>query len=726
MKRNIVVSLLLVLLMIFVVSCEEPKHEHTLEKVEAVAATCTEEGTKEYYQCSVCKQTFADKEAKTEVKDLANLKTDKDPANHAGVKKVDAVESTCTEKGTFAHWHCEGCGKNYSDEKCENELESLEAPLKPHETVLVNAVAATCAEEGMKEYYQCSVCNQTFADKGATEVVKELASLKTEKDPTNHSKVNKVDAVESTCTVKGTVEHWHCEGCGKNYRDEACKNELESLEAPLKTHATELVEAVAATCAEEGMKEYYQCSVCKQTFADKEAKTEVKDLANLKTDKDPANHAGVKKVDAVESTCTEKGTFAHWHCEGCGKNYSDEKCENELESLEAPLKPHETVLVNAVAATCAEEGMKEYYQCSVCNQTFADKGATEVVKELASLKTEKDPTNHSKVNKVDAVESTCTVKGTVAHWHCAGCGKNYRDENCENELESLESPLPLRVHVEGDGVETSETYTVGGIQFPIYKCEHDVFYLDDACEFRLYKDYLDSIGLAVAEKDGVFNAVFVDGYMRLNHTSGDKVFGYESVGLYFYGKDGKQYFSRVGLTDASGSTTFDYSANKEISFNIVKNANGTLSISATGTKSPFEEISSISINPTPNEDKSDIIMMTTTGGETWEGFRYYVNPLGGSWSDLDGYVLTISDLNGDKNIQYNLDGTDYYAFPLIDSPGNNQGTLFVAWDGDGTRKIYFRNRWIFLSASDLYIKWNSGALRNDLNGFTLYHPVSAE
>ena len=41
MKRNIIVSLLLVLLMLFVVSCEEPKHEHTLEKVEAVAATCS-------------------------------------------------------------------------------------------------------------------------------------------------------------------------------------------------------------------------------------------------------------------------------------------------------------------------------------------------------------------------------------------------------------------------------------------------------------------------------------------------------------------------------------------------------------------------------------------------------------------------------------------------------------------------------------------------------------
>ena len=510
--------------MIFVVSCEEPKHEHTLEKVEAVAATCTEEGMKEYYQCSVCKQTFADKEAKTEVKDLATLKTEKDPANHTDVKKVDAV---------------------------------------------------------------------------------------------------------------------------------------------------------AATCVEEGMKEYYQCSGCKKNFIDAEAKTEVKDLATLKTDKDPANHTDVKKVDAI-------------------------------------------------AATCIEEGMKEYYQCSGCKQNFTDKEATEEVEGLATLKTEKDPANHSKVNKVDAVESTCTVNGTVEHWHCEGCEKNYRDEACKNELESLVAPLII--HEAGDGVETSETYTVGGIQFPIYKCEHDVFYLDDACEFRLYKDYLDSIGLAVAEKDGVFNAVFVDGYMRLNHVGEEKVYGYGKVGVYFYGKEGKFYYSRVGLNESGDGDTsaFDYTANKELSVNIVKNEDGTLSISATATRPPFEKITSISINPTPNKDKSDIIMMTTTGGEQWTGFRYYENPLAGSWQDLDGYVLTISDLNGDKNIQYNLDGTDYYAFPLIDSPGNNQGTLFVAWDGDGARKIFHRNRWLAASETDLYIKWSSGALRNDLNGFTLYHPVSAE
>ncbi len=391
-------------------------------------------------------------------------------------------------------------------------------------------------------------------------------------------------------------------------------------------------------------------------------------------------------------------------------------------SCEEPKHEHTLEKVEAVAATCTEEGMKEYYQCSVCKQTFADKEAKTEVKDLATLKTEKDPANHTDLKKVDAVAATCEKEGNIEYYHCSACDGNFSDEDGKSAIDTVVDPR----HKEGDVVATAETFTVGEVNYSIYKCNHNNYFIDEACTEKLYKDYFDAAGLVVTEKDGTFNAVFVDGYMRLNHASGDKVFGYESVGLYFYGKDGKQYFSRVGLTDASGSTTFDYSANKEISFNIVKNANGTLSISATGTKSPFEEISSISINPTPNEDKSDIIMMTTTGGETWEGFRYYVNPLGGSWSDLDGYVLTISDLNGDKNIQYNLDGTDYYAFPLIDSPGNNQGTLFVAWDGDGTRKIYFRNRWIFLSASDLYIKWNSGALRNDLNGFTLYHPVSAE
>ena len=43
------------------------QHEHTLEEIKEKKATCTEDGHIAYYQCSVCKLLFKDKEAKTEI-----------------------------------------------------------------------------------------------------------------------------------------------------------------------------------------------------------------------------------------------------------------------------------------------------------------------------------------------------------------------------------------------------------------------------------------------------------------------------------------------------------------------------------------------------------------------------------------------------------------------------------------------------------------------------------
>ena len=536
MKRNIVVSLLLVLLMLFVVSCEEPKHEHTLEKVEAVAATCSEEGMKEYYQCSVCKLTFADKEAKTEVKDLATLKTEKDPANHTKVESVKAVESTCTVNGTVAHWHCEGCGKNYSEEKCENELKSLEAPLKAHTTVKVDAVAATCAEEGMQGYYKCSVCKQTFADKEATKEVKDLASLKTEKDPANHSKVNKV-------------------------------------------------EAVAATCAEEGMQEYYQCSGCGLIYADVEAETEVKDLDTLKTEKDPANHSKLEKVEVVES---------------------------------------------------------------------------------------------------------CIFNGTVEHWHCEGCEKNYRDEACKNELESLVAPLI--VHEAGDGVATGETFTVGEVEYSIYKCEHDVFYLDDACTERLYKDYFDAAGLVVTEKDGVLDAFFSDCDVFMS-TDAASSYGFQKAIAYFADKK----FARLGYNndDVGG---MDATENKALTLTVAKDEDGNIQITgeSQGNKKPLTGIKSITLNG----DKTGLVMVAN-GGETWN-LKLHSNPVYGTYKDSAGNILTF----GRYVMKYTYSGEEAFYVADIDETHIKVLSNNTNSGAHGNTTFGFRHYLKNFDNGLLYVKWD--------------------
>lgn len=562
MKRNIVVSLLLVLLMLFVVSCEEPKHEHTLEKVEAVAATCSEEGMKEYYQCSVCKLTFADKEAKTEVKDLATLKTDKDPANHSDVKKVDAVESTCTVNGTVAHWHCEGCGKNYSDETCKSELKTLEASLKAHETEMVKAVAATCSEEGMSEYYQCSVCKKNFTDEEATKEIEDLTTLKTAKNPANHSELNKVDAV-------------------------------------------------AATCASEGMKEYYKCSVCEKTFEDAEATKEITNLDILKTEKDPANHSDVKKVDAVAATCEKEGNIEHYHCSACDGNFSDEDGKSAIETVVIPR------------------------------------------------------------------------------------------------------------HKEGDVVATGETFTVGEVEYSIYKCNHDNHFIDEACTEKLYKDYFDAAGLVVTEKDGVLDAYFSDCDVFMS-TGAASSYGFTTAVAYFTDKK----YTRLGY-NTEHVNGLDATENKDLTLTATKDEEGNIQIAGGGPRKPLNSITSITLNG----DKTGLVMVAN-GGETWN-LKPYNNPVRGTYKDSAGNILTF----GRYVMKYTYSGEE--AFYVVDNINGKHIHVANNETNSGTHgdTTFGHRQFDFLGTPILYIKWDTNLV--DKNGVKLatfmdagkyytYTPVSEE
>ena len=69
---------------------------HSLTKTEAVAATCTENGVKEYWTCSTCHKNFSDEQGKNEISDLDAWKADAgkipvtkhDWSNHDGICKV--------------------------------------------------------------------------------------------------------------------------------------------------------------------------------------------------------------------------------------------------------------------------------------------------------------------------------------------------------------------------------------------------------------------------------------------------------------------------------------------------------------------------------------------------------------------------------------------------------------------------------------------------------------
>ena len=91
------------------------KLAHKLTKVDGKAATCTEEGVIEHYNCSNCKKNFADAEGRTEKSDVTIA------AGH-DISKVDGKAPTETENGHKEHYCCAACGKLYADAQGKNEI----------------------------------------------------------------------------------------------------------------------------------------------------------------------------------------------------------------------------------------------------------------------------------------------------------------------------------------------------------------------------------------------------------------------------------------------------------------------------------------------------------------------------------------------------------------------------------------------------------------------------
>ena len=108
-------------------------------------------------------------------------------------------------------------------------------------------------------------------------------------------------AQSATCTVAGNPEYWSCDGCGKNFSDEAGKTEISSVVISATGH-TEIVDAeVAATCKKAGLTEGKHCSVCNEVLiAQKEVPALDHDLGE----------------DGVCSRCGENKELPHEHVFG--------------------------------------------------------------------------------------------------------------------------------------------------------------------------------------------------------------------------------------------------------------------------------------------------------------------------------------------------------------------------------------------------------------------------
>lgn len=463
--------------------CSETKTEpikasgHSLTKVEAVAATCTEPGNNEYYTCSVCKKVFkADKTTETTVADetLAAL-------GHK-LTKTDAKAATCTEPGNNAYWTCETCGQAFKDEQGTQPTnvaaETIKALGHDFTGAWVNTDAAghyhkcsrcdatdtvikhtfngkPCTEEdsckdcgyvklagqhtwGEKTYtwsddFKCTAATKCIScQKPLTETVdgvKTTVPATCVADGKDVYTATFTDAAFTTQTKEVTIEKlghtygapvWSWSEDGKTATAtftctrEGCTAETTG-HAQTVTATVSGKQKVAPTCTDKGTTTY----TAKVTFETKDY-TDTKDVQDIKA----LGHK-LTKAPAKAATCTEPGNSEYYTCATCGKFFSDKDGKTEIakDSWVIAALGHKLTKTPAVTPTCAAGGNNEYYTCSVCNKVFKDEQGNTLTT-VAAETLAKDPANHTGgTEQRGAVAASCMTAGRTADIYCKGCGE---------------------------------------------------------------------------------------------------------------------------------------------------------------------------------------------------------------------------------------------------------------------------------------------------------------
>ncbi len=151
-----------------------PDAAHTIIAVEAVEATCTENGNIAYWYCSDCGTAWAD-EALTQITNRFSVILP--AAGHNYVGEV-TTEATCSEVGEMAYT-CTNCGDSYTEEiaatgaheynyacekYCKNCGEKTNSSAKCSRIYHEAVAAVNCIEYGTKAYYQCEYCGVVSLD----------------------------------------------------------------------------------------------------------------------------------------------------------------------------------------------------------------------------------------------------------------------------------------------------------------------------------------------------------------------------------------------------------------------------------------------------------------------------------------------------------------------------------------------------------------------------------
>ena len=204
---------------------------HSLKLVKEVAPNKTSEGHWAYYECTRCHELFKDADGKIST----TLAAETIPVMIHDLTNVAAKAATCTETGNTQYFECQdpdcNCHECFSDAYGLNKIDKSKIIIKSlgHDPKKVDAVSATCTGTGVFEHWKCSRCGTLFNDSEGKEVVSKDDTVA---PPLGHDcdHLEHHEYKAPSRDFDGNEEYFICPRCGKKFSDSECKKPISDTE----------------------------------------------------------------------------------------------------------------------------------------------------------------------------------------------------------------------------------------------------------------------------------------------------------------------------------------------------------------------------------------------------------------------------------------------------------------------------------------------------------------
>ena len=413
---------------------------HTLNKTEAKAATCTENGNKEYWTCEHCKKYFLSDDANPETAKAVEQSECMIPAiQHKNAIIQNASEPTETAPGYSGDRYCPDCdtivekGYTYWNEDnltwklYEDGTLNISGTGAMKNYIYGNnksparlnlSVTSIVIEEGVTSVgdYAFENCDNltSITIPGNVESIGESAFYSCD----NLTDVTLQDGVKSI----GDAAFIWC----NNLTNIVLPNSITSIGDWAFKDCTSLTSIKIPSSVTSIDDPFYNCSSLKTISLDCDSPLKRTDFGNQADLVSYASHT-LKKTAAKAATCTENGNKEYWTCEHCGKYFLSDDINPETATaveLSETVVPasHKLTKVEAKAATCTEKGNKEYWTCEHCKKYFlSDDTNPETAKAVELSETVIPALKHKNATTRGAVKPTETAPGYSGDRYCPDC-----------------------------------------------------------------------------------------------------------------------------------------------------------------------------------------------------------------------------------------------------------------------------------------------------------------